>query len=93
LVVLVSDIESWVDAKRHGATATMREWEVFKQRNPNAKLVCIDIAPYGTTQALERNDILNVGGFSDDVFKIVAAFAAGQLGSAHWVGEIESIAL
>jgi 60 kDa SS-A/Ro ribonucleoprotein len=80
-----------VDAKRHGSTQTMREWEVFRQRNPQAKLVCIDIAPYGTTQAHEREDILNVGGFSDDVFKIVAAFASGQTGAAHWLGEIRSI--
>ncbi len=93
LVVLVSDNESWVDAKRHGATATLQEWERFKQRNPNAKLVCIDITPNATTQACERADILNVGGFSDDVFKIIAAFAAGQLGAGHWVGEIESVAL
>lgn len=91
LVVLVSDNESWLDAVRRGATATMREWEVFKQRNPQAKLVCIDITPHSTTQAAERDDILNVGGFSDDVFKIVTAFASGQLASAHWVGEIESI--
>lgn len=93
LVVFVSDNESWMDGGRRDATATMHEWEAFKQRNPLAKLVCIDIAPYGTTQAAERGDILNVGGFSDDVFKIVAAFAAGQLGAAHWVGEIESVAL
>jgi 60 kDa SS-A/Ro ribonucleoprotein len=93
LVVLVSDNESWVDASRRGATATMREWAIFKQRNPAAKLVCIDIAPYGTTQAMERENILNIGGFSDDVFKIIAAFSAGQLGAAHWVGEIESIEL
>ena len=91
--MLVSDNQSWVDAKRSGATATMREWAVFKQRNPDAKLVCIDIAPYGTTQALERADVLNIGGFSDDVFKIIAAFSAGQLGAAHWLGEIESIEL
>ncbi len=91
LVVFVSDNESWIDATRRSATATMREWEVFKQRNPNAKLVCIDIAPYGTTQAAERGDVLNVGGFSDAVFNIVAAFAAGQLGASHWVGEIQSI--
>lgn len=93
LVVFVSDNESWVDASRRGATATMREWEVFKERNPQAKMVCIDIAPYGTTQAAERGDILNVGGFSDDVFKIIAAFAAGQLGAQHWVGEIEAVSL
>lgn len=93
LVVFVSDNESWVDATRRGATATMREWEAFKQRNPQAKLVCIDIAPYGTTQAAERGDVLNIGGFSDEVFKIVAAFAAGQLGAEHWVGEIQSVVL
>lgn len=93
LVVFVSDNESWVDASRRGATETLREWEVFKKRNPKAKLVCIDVMPYGTTQAAEREDILNIGGFSDDVFKIVAAFAAGQLSAAHWVGEIQAIAI
>lgn len=90
LVVFVSDNESWVDG-RPGATATMHAWAEFKQRNPAARLVCIDCVPNGTTQAVERDDILNVGGFSDQVFKIIAAFAAGQLGAAHWVGEIESI--
>lgn len=93
LVVYISDNESWVDADHGGATATMREWQKFKKRNPNAQLVCIDIAPYPTAQATERDDILNIGGFSDDVFKIIAAFAAGQLGAEHWVGEIQSMTL
>lgn len=91
LVIYVSDNESWIDAKRSGATATMGQWAVFKQRNPQAKLVCIDISPHATTQAMEREDILNIGGFSDDVFRIIAAFAAGQLGPAHWAGEIAAI--
>ncbi|MGX9716400.1 RNA-binding protein [Janthinobacterium lividum] len=91
LVIYVSDNESWIDARRSGATATMGQWKVFKQRNPQAKLVCIDIAPHATTQAMECEDILNIGGFSDDVFKIIAAFAAGQLDPAHWVGEIAAI--
>lgn len=93
LVVFVSDNQSWMDAKRHGATAMMQEWEAFKQRNPKAKLVCVDIQPYGTTQAAERHDILNVGGFSDAVFKIIAAFAANQLSPEHWVGVIEETVL
>ncbi|WP_332856066.1 vWA domain-containing protein [Duganella sp. S19_KUP01_CR8] len=91
LVVLVSDNESWIDANRHGGTETMRQWQMFKQRNPQAKLVCIDLTPHATTQAKEQADVLNIGGFSDDVFKIIAAFAAGQLGAAHWLGEIEAI--
>lgn len=92
LVVFVSDNESWVDARR-GASAMMAEWEKFKRRNPTARLVCIDCAPNATTQACERDDVLNVGGFSDEVFKIVAAFAEGKLDGRHWVGEIEAIDL
>lgn len=93
LVMLVSDNESWVDATRRGSTQTMREWEVLKQRCPQARLVCIDIQPYATTQAAERADIMNVGGFSDAVFTMVAQFAQSQTGAEHWVGEIEKISL
>ena len=93
VVILVSDNESWVDAQRHGATQTLREWEALKQRNPKARLVCIDIQPYATTQAAERADIMNVGGFSDAVFEMVSSFAEGKAGPEHWVGEIEKISL
>ncbi|QNP47413.1 vWA domain-containing protein [Diaphorobacter aerolatus] len=93
LVIMVSDNESWMDNRHRGATATMMEWERIKQRNPDAKLVCIDIQPYGTSQAMDRKDILNVGGFSDAVFDVVASFSQGKLGAAHWVGEIEKIVL
>ena len=92
LVVFVSDNQSWVNAHAGGqATAMMKEWDLIKRRNPKAKLVCIDIAPYGTTQAQTREDVLNVGGFSDAVFDQIAAFANGQTGPDHWVGEIEKI--
>jgi 60 kDa SS-A/Ro ribonucleoprotein len=87
LVVIVSDNESWVDATRYGATETMREWNVLKRRVPDAKLVCIDLQPYGTSQAKEREDILNVGGFSDAVFETVARFASGE-GGRDWVAEV-----
>jgi 60 kDa SS-A/Ro ribonucleoprotein len=93
MVILVSDNESWLDANRRGATQTMREWEVLKNRNPQARLVCIDIQPYGTTQAAERRDIMNVGGFSDAVFTMMASFAEGKTGAEHWVGEIEKVSL
>ncbi|WP_022982937.1 TROVE domain-containing protein [Ideonella sp. B508-1] len=93
LVILVSDNESWVDAKRRGATQTLREWELLKQRNPKARLVCIDIQPTASTQAAERHDILNVGGFSDAVFTMVANFAADTMDAEHWIGEIEKVSL
>lgn len=93
LVVIVSDNESWVDARQEGATAVLIEWERLKRRNPNARLACIDIAPYGATQAPEREDVLNVGGFSDAVFGQLAAFAEGRMTPRHWLAEIEAIAL
>lgn len=92
LVVFVSDNQSWADAQICGrGTEMMKEWGAIKARNPKARLVCIDIAPYGTTQVKTRPDVLNVGGFSDAVFDQIAAFASGQTGPDHWVGEIEKI--
>lgn len=91
LVIYVSDNQSWVDARAGRGTAVMQEWSKFRARNPDAKLVCIDLQPYGTTQAAEREDILNIGGFSDQVFDVIAEFAAGRLGSEHWVGAIEAV--
>ncbi|HEX8187720.1 MAG TPA: hypothetical protein VF586_05180 [Pyrinomonadaceae bacterium] len=93
LVLYVSDYESWVDAKAGRGTETMREWAKFKQRNPRARMACVDVQPYQTVQASEAPDVLNVGGFSDHVFEVVADFAAGRLGADHWVGVIEQVAL
>jgi 60 kDa SS-A/Ro ribonucleoprotein len=93
LIVYVSDNESWADPQRGRGTETMRQWAQFKVNNPNARLVCIDIQPYATTQAAESEDILNVGGFSDQVFTLVARFAEGKLSGEHWVSEIEGISL
>jgi len=93
LVIFISDYESWVDAGRGRGTAMMSEWNAFKQRNPNARLACIDVQPYRTVQATERADILNVGGFSDEVFSVVSEFAAGRLNADHWIGVIASVGL
>ena len=94
LVVIVSDNESWVDARPKGrGTGLMQAWEEYKAVNARAKLVCIDIQPYTTTQAVDRHDILNVGGFSDAVFDAVAQFANDEMNANHWVGEIEKTEL
>lgn len=98
LVIYISDNESWIDTPLHGrfggsATETMSQWEAFKRRNQKARMVCLDLQPSATTQAQERADILNIGGFSDQVFTIIGEFAAGRLNNDHWVGVIESISL
>jgi 60 kDa SS-A/Ro ribonucleoprotein len=91
LVIYVSDNESWADPQHGRGTETMQQWAAFRRRNPQARLACIDIQPYRTTQAQTREDVLNVGGFSDAVFEVLARFAAGQLGGEHWVREIEAM--
>ncbi len=91
LVILVSDNESWIDQGRGRGTWLLAEWAEFRRRNPKSRLVCLDIQPYQTTQATEREDILNIGGFTDRVFEVVSAFASGQLEADHWVARIEAM--
>ena len=85
---------------RNGSTAVMTEWQTFVRNQvrlhgkayfAGPKLVCIDLQPYTTTQAPERSDILNVGGFSDAVFSVVAAFLADD--SGRFVAEVEKVEL
>jgi len=97
--VLVSDYESWIGSGRGGSTAVMTEWQEFVKNQLRLqgaemigpKLVCINLQPYATVQAPERSDILNVGGFSDAVFGVVAAFLGDDAG--RFVAEIESVEL
>ena len=101
-VVLISDYESWVYRDRPyaygdgGATGVMTEWQKFVKNQKrlgvaSPKLVCIDLQPYDSTQAPDRSDILNVGGFNDAVFNVVAAFLSGDTG--RFVAEVEAIEL
>ncbi|MCA9106429.1 MAG: TROVE domain-containing protein [Planctomycetales bacterium] len=101
-VVLVSDNESWIDRNRpqgfgrRDATGVLSEWREFVANQKRLggsppKLVCIDIQPYGSTQAPEQDDILNIGGFSDAVFHVVASYLSND--AARFVAEVESIEL
>ena len=106
-IVFLSDNQSWMDASLsandrlrsegyshsqdlRGAAAQFRR---LKGRWPDLRLVCIDLQPYGSVQFPERPEVLNLGGFSDDVFQLVADYAAGRMCTDHWVGEIEVIEL
>jgi len=96
--ILVSDNESWVGAGRLGTTSVMTAWDEFvaNQRklagkNASPKLVCIDVQPYQTTQACERADIMNIGGFSDAVFNMISAFLADN--KQRFVTEVEAMDL
>ncbi|MBL8755234.1 MAG: RNA-binding protein [Planctomycetes bacterium] len=93
-VIYVSDNESWLGTRGvAGASGMQTEWQRFKVRNRDAKLVCIDIQPYATTQAPEGDDVIHVGGFSDQVFEVLRAVADGGLAPDLWVDRIQKIAV
>jgi 60 kDa SS-A/Ro ribonucleoprotein len=94
--IIVSDNESWLDSNGENgngwyrrSTGTMAAWDKIKKQNPNAKLVNIDLTPYGTVQAPNRDDILNVGGFSDVVWDVIKNFAENGRSGKHWVDFIK----
>ena len=97
--ILISDQESWIGHGPHGTTAVMAEWLKFANNQvrlhgrgfAGPRLVCIDLQPYTTTQAPDRHDILNIGGFSDAVFEVVAAFFSAD--PKRFVTEVEAMAL
>lgn len=93
LVVFVSDNESWADHRPGRGTAMLKEWNAFRARNPKARLACIDVQPSATTQVKEREDVLNIGGFSDQVFEVLSEFAAGRLAESHWIAVIDAVRL
>ncbi len=88
-----------------GETGVMREWDRFvrlqhrlharetdtSRGSFQPKLACIDVQPYLNTQVPERDDVLNIGSFSDAVFDVLAAFFASE--PARFVAEIGAIDL
>ncbi len=98
-VILVSDNESWLSASTvHGETGVLQAWNAFVENQARLgnlfgkpKLVCLDLAPYTSVQAPEREDILNVGGFGEAVFETVARFLRGEENS--FVAEVEAVQL
>jgi 60 kDa SS-A/Ro ribonucleoprotein len=97
--VLVSDQESWIGTGRHGSTAVMTAWQEFLKNqarlqardDAGPKLVCINLQPNATTQAPDRSDVLNIGGFSDAVFRVVASFLSDD--ANRFATEVEAIEL
>lgn len=93
LVLIVSDNQSWAESQMHGASATAKAWAQLRRRNPAAKLVCLDLQPYASTPVATREGVLNVGGFSDAVFDVIARFVRHGRDTDHWVRTIEATPL
>ncbi|MEQ1566982.1 MAG: RNA-binding protein [Myxococcota bacterium] len=95
LVLMISDNQSWVDAREEAGQLTplMCEWRRFRANNPDARLVCLDLQPYHTVQAPPGDDVLHIGGFSDEVFRVLQEYQSGDLSLTGWRAAIEEIAL
>ena len=91
LVIFVSDHESWMD-KHSSHTASMQAWNLIKINNKNAKLINIDLTPSAHRQTVERDDIFHIGGFSDDVFDMIADISQGAK-KGYFVDRIKDIGL
>ncbi|HEY7310252.1 MAG TPA: TROVE domain-containing protein [Gemmataceae bacterium] len=97
--VLVSDMESWIGTGSGGSTGVLTQWQTFTANQKRLhgadwsgpKLVCINLQAYTTSQAPERADVLNIGGFGDAVFNVVASFLGDE--PDRFVGEVEAIEL
>jgi len=106
LVILISDMETWAESGMRGfgwgyygygnrGTGPQQEWNAYKVRNPNAKLVAINlVANNGYSQFKDKDDsdILKIGGFSDTMWDVISEFSKGT-GPEHWLRVIESIDL
>jgi 60 kDa SS-A/Ro ribonucleoprotein len=93
VLIYFSDNESWVDRYSWGnsGTETMKQWTQYKSHNKNAKLICVDLTPNVTSQVKERDDILQIGGFSDSVFTVIEKFVEAGWSKDFWVKEIEAV--
>ena len=93
VVIFVSDYESWTGYHGiTGATQMQGQWDLLKIRNPNAKLVCLDLAPHDTNQVVTRSDTFGIGGFSDQVFNMINDFVTGS-GKNQWIDVVNQVEL
>lgn len=95
LIIYVSDNESWFEGRSRGSyrngTTTAHEWKDFKSRNKNAKCVCIDLVANDTIQIMDGKDVMNIGGFSDNIWVAIKKFVDGEYGADAWTSIIEKI--
>ena len=97
LIIMVSDNMSWVgDASRpsHYGTETMTSFRRLQKQNPDIKMVNIDIQANQSSQTpcVGEPAILNIGGFSDQIWNTIARFVSNA-GPNEWVAAINEIDL
>lgn len=99
-VVMISDNESWADRvsywQRQGymskvpATPMASAIDTWRRQtgSTNAKLIFNDITPNTTTPEASGPLVLNIGGFGDEVWRMVADFVEGRHGPEYWIDRV-----
>ena len=94
-IIIVSDNESWIGASggsytRSGTPLQHRWADYLKDYNPKAKLLCININPEINVQVKDSFNAVNIGGFSDAIFPLIADFFNHDTQSDFWVERIKT---
>jgi 60 kDa SS-A/Ro ribonucleoprotein len=92
-IIMISDNQSWMDSNDLRCTNSLYEWNKYTKRVKDTKMVCLNITPYTNTQIPDRDNVLNIGGFSDQFFTIIDEFFRYGKGRDRWVKLIEKIDL
>lgn len=88
-VILISDNESWCGRGANGGAC--EAWVQYSMKYPKAKLVNIDLQPNLSTQVPDKGGkVMNIGGWSDVVFTIMANFFSRDP-NTNFVDVIESV--
>jgi 60 kDa SS-A/Ro ribonucleoprotein len=90
-IVYISDNQSWMGRQYYGGTGMESEWLTLKKRSPKTKLICLDIQPYGNTQLSDRQDVMNIGGWGDNCWDVMAKFVSKD--PTSFVQEVMSVEL
>lgn len=98
-IIVLSDSEAWVGQGRYGS-ASMESLARLKQRKPDVKVVCWNLQATPST-LLTGPGVLNIGGWSDALWDVVANFLTSgtvdEVVAAEdvdvWVREVEAIDL
>ena len=76
-------------AARSARRSDLRAWDAL--RSPGARLVWLSLSPDLKAAAPPRADVLDMTGFGDGTFALLARFAAGLLGPDPWWGELNGM--
>jgi 60 kDa SS-A/Ro ribonucleoprotein len=100
VIIMISDNESWsrgnttgYAGRAGGRTQLLLEWRHFRKTHPKAKMVCIDISPNTTLQVPDEPGVINIGGYGDNVFKMVAEFLSDERTAKSLADHVNAVEL